>query len=52
MYFHPPTGLDSLTVPTNGSYEGKTYPGAGAVLEMDLDKNQAAIKKFLSDDKS
>ncbi|WP_311773303.1 LCP family protein [Listeria booriae] len=52
MYFHPPTGLDSLTVPTNGSYEDKTYPGAGAVLELDLDKNQAAIKKFLNDDKS
>lgn len=50
FYFHTPKRLESLTIPTNGSYEDKRYAGAGAVLELDLDKNKDAIKKFLEDD--
>ncbi|MCE4957137.1 LCP family protein [Macrococcoides caseolyticum] len=38
---------DTLVVPVDNSYTQTNYPEAGAVLEIDKEKNKAAIKKFL-----
>ncbi len=36
-------------VPADGTWEGKTIPGVGASLVMDLNKNQQLLHRFLSE---
>ncbi|MEW9502998.1 LCP family protein [Jeotgalibacillus marinus] len=39
--------LQRLTVPLEGTYSDARYEGVGAVLELDWQKNNAALKEFL-----
>ncbi|MCM3023136.1 LCP family protein [Heyndrickxia ginsengihumi] len=41
--------VKTLTVPVAGSYSNATYPGKGAVLDVDTEKNTEAIKSFLNE---
>lgn len=40
---------NTLVIPVKDSYTQMSYPEAGAVLEIDKEKNKAAIKKFLEE---
>ncbi|UOB19551.1 LCP family protein [Macrococcus armenti] len=40
---------NTLTVPIEGSYQQASYPEAGAVLDIDKEKNKKAIQKFLNE---
>ncbi|WP_414046481.1 LCP family protein [Macrococcus equi] len=40
---------NTLVVPVKDSYTQASYPEAGAVLEIDKEKNKEAIKKFLEE---
>ncbi|WP_414043207.1 LCP family protein [Macrococcus sp. EM39E] len=40
---------NTLVVPVKDSFTQMNYPEAGAVLEIDKEKNKAAIKKFLEE---
>lgn len=39
--------LQTLRIPQDGSYQDKRYPGAGLVLDLDIEKNKAALQDFL-----
>lgn len=40
--------IERLTIPVEGSYRNARYPGAGAVLEIDIKQNRQALSEFLS----
>ncbi len=40
---------NTLVIPVKDSYTQMSYPEAGAVLEIDKEKNKTAIKKFLEE---
>ncbi|AZB41425.1 LytR family transcriptional regulator [Bacillus sp. FJAT-42376] len=42
-------GIETLRIPADGTYEPKTFQRAGAVLDLDLEKNQTALKEFLGE---
>ncbi|MGD7009537.1 LCP family protein [Metabacillus sp. 84] len=39
--------IQTLRIPAEGAYEPQNLPGAGAVLRLDLEGNQSALKEFL-----
>ncbi|WP_425481182.1 LCP family protein [Metabacillus lacus] len=41
--------IDSLRIPVDGSFENKRYSGAGAVLDINTEKNKQALKEFLNE---
>ena len=47
LVFYPIKNIDSLRIPVQNSYVNKTYPHAGAVLEINLEENREALKDFL-----
>ncbi|MEH7154911.1 LCP family protein [Neobacillus drentensis] len=47
LVFYPIKNIDSLRIPVHNSFVNKTYPHAGAVLELDLEENREALKDFL-----
>lgn len=40
--------IERLTIPIEGGYADANYPHAGAVLELDLERNRQALAEFLS----
>ncbi len=40
--------IERLTIPIDNGYSNVNYPHAGAVLELDLEKNRQALAEFLS----
>ncbi|MTH55315.1 LytR family transcriptional regulator [Bacillus mangrovi] len=42
-------GIQTLRIPVDGAYAPKRYQRAGAVLELDLEKNKNALKEFLGE---
>ncbi|WP_456277533.1 LCP family protein [Bacillus sp. AK128] len=44
----PPSDIQSLTVPVEGSYEMASYSHAGSVIEIDKEENIRALKEFLN----
>jgi LCP family protein required for cell wall assembly len=40
--------IKTMRIPMDGSFRNETLDGIGAVLRVNLDENQAAIKKFLA----
>lgn len=42
------SGLEVMTVPIEGSYSFNSYSHAGSVIEIDIEKNRAAIASFLN----
>jgi LCP family protein required for cell wall assembly len=40
--------IERLTIPIEGGYIDANYPHAGAVLELDLERNRQALAEFLS----
>ncbi|MBT2582141.1 LCP family protein [Planococcus sp. ISL-109] len=40
--------IERMTIPIEGGYTDATYPQAGAVLELDLERNRQALAEFLS----
>ena len=39
--------INKLTIPVEKSYEYGTYPGVGSVIEINLEKNKAALSEFI-----
>jgi len=39
--------LQTLRIPQDGTYQDKRYPGAGLVLDLDIEKNKEALQDFL-----
>ncbi|RLQ95518.1 LCP family protein [Falsibacillus albus] len=48
VLFNNDKKIKTLTVPVEGSYQNGYYSHAGAVLEVDFDKNRQAIQDFLN----
>ncbi|WOV89006.1 LCP family protein [Sporosarcina oncorhynchi] len=40
--------IETMTIPIEGSYDFTSYSHAGSVIELDIDKNKAALSKFLN----
>ncbi|WP_342504985.1 LCP family protein [Sporosarcina sp. FSL K6-2383] len=40
--------VETMTVPIEGSYSFNSYAHAGSVIELDIEKNKAAITKFIN----
>jgi len=40
--------IKSMRIPVDGSFRNETFDGIGAVLRVNLDENQSALKKFLA----
>ncbi|WP_336825101.1 LCP family protein [Sporosarcina sp. USHLN248] len=40
--------MKTMTIPVEGSYQFANYSHAGAVIELDLDKNKKALSEFLN----
>lgn len=40
--------IETMTIPQEGTYSFGSYSHAGSVIEVDLEKNKAAISKFLN----
>ncbi len=47
MMLNPIDTVDTLRVPIEGSFTDLSTPNAGLVLNMDVQKNQEAIREFL-----
>ncbi|CAH0347330.1 LCP family protein [Bacillus sp. CECT 9360] len=47
LLFNPIDEVETLRIPVEGSYTDETYPHSGAVLELDKEKNQAALQEFI-----
>ncbi len=43
-------GIDSLTLPVEGSYQFVDTPHAGNVIDLDFDRNREMLHRFLDDD--
>lgn len=39
--------IQNLRIPQDGTYQNKRYPGAGLVLDLDIEKNSEALRNFL-----
>ena len=46
FFINPVEQIETLTIPQTNSYVDKYYPHAGAVLELDLEKNKRALHEF------
>ncbi|WP_432355451.1 LCP family protein [Sporosarcina sp. A2] len=46
------SGIESIRLPVDGSYEDQRIPGVGAVLAIDFEENTQALNDFLSSDSS
>ncbi len=46
------SGIESMRLPVDGSYEDQRIPGVGAVLAIDFEENTKALTDFLSTDSS
>ncbi|MGG0642972.1 LCP family protein [Sporosarcina gallistercoris] len=44
------SGIESMRLPIDGSYEDQRIPGVGAVLSIDFEENTQALNDFLSSD--
>ncbi|PGZ95291.1 transcriptional regulator [Bacillus pseudomycoides] len=49
VLFHPIEKMETMRIPVANGYEAKTYEHAGAVLQIDPQKNKEAIQKFFID---
>ncbi|MBS4190886.1 LCP family protein [Bacillus sp. FJAT-49705] len=47
---NPVTDIQTLRVPVSNSFENKYFQHAGAVLKLNFEKNEEAIKLFLNED--
>lgn len=47
FFLNPIGQVETLTIPFEGSYVNSRYNHAGAVLELDMEKNKKAIQEFL-----
>ncbi|MCT8140409.1 LCP family protein [Anaerobacillus sp. CMMVII] len=47
FFLNPIDQVETLTIPTQGSYIDSRYSHAGAVLELDMEINKKAIHEFL-----
>ncbi|MFD1737802.1 LCP family protein [Bacillus salitolerans] len=47
FFIHPVEDIETLRIPVDDSYKNKNYSHAGAVLEIDFEKNREAINHFL-----
>lgn len=45
---NPGETIETLRIPVEGTFWDKSYSHAGAVLEMDVDKNKQAIQEFFN----
>ncbi len=46
FFLNPIENVETLTIPVEGSFENSRYSHAGAVLELDIEKNKQAIRQF------
>ncbi|MBO9128823.1 LCP family protein [Bacillus sp. 165] len=47
VLLNPIAQIETMRIPLNASYEDIRYDHAGAVLELDFEKNKQALKEFL-----
>lgn len=47
FFLNPIDSVETLTIPIQGAYIDSSYSHAGAVLELDMEKNKQAIHEFL-----
>ena len=43
------SGIETLRIPEDGSFENERYDGVGEVLEVDFQQNKETIAEFLQD---
>jgi hypothetical protein len=41
--------IEKLTIPLEGTYSFNSYAHAGSVIEINIEKNKAAVSEFLKE---